>query len=245
MKDILIGHRGEPESWPENSLTGYREILRAGARYLETDVQVTADGVAVLSHDPSLLKITGQDLLVTATPSREVLSLSAGYPERFGEQFSDYRITTLAAFAELLAQWPDARAFVEIKHASIRAFGMDRVIDIILSALSGVQAQCTLISFEYAALQHVREHAPLPIGWVLPAWNDDHRELAHALAPDYLFLNHKRLPPPPEPLWRGPWQWVVYTVNAPADIAPYLERGFSMVETNVIRSLLASMPTND
>ena len=45
MRDILIGHRGEPESWPENSLAGYRAILEAGARYIETDVQITADGV--------------------------------------------------------------------------------------------------------------------------------------------------------------------------------------------------------
>ena len=30
-------------------------------------IQITADGVAVLSHDPSLLKITGQDLPVTGT----------------------------------------------------------------------------------------------------------------------------------------------------------------------------------
>ena len=103
MIDVLIAHRGEPETWPENSLTAYREVLRAGARYLETDVQITADGVAVLSHDPSLLRITDHDQVITETTSTEVLSLPAGHAERFGDRFSSYRITTLAEFVELLA----------------------------------------------------------------------------------------------------------------------------------------------
>jgi glycerophosphoryl diester phosphodiesterase len=236
--DLLIGHRGEPETWPENSLTGYREVLQAGARYIETDVQITADGVPVLCHDPSLLKITGHDLPVTSTTSIDVLALPAGYPDRFGDRYKDYRIGTLAEFAALLAQWPDAHAFVEIKHASVVAFGAGKVIDIMLETLAEVLSQVTLISFEYEPLQHVRDRILLPIGWVVPHWSDDSRLMAEELAPEFLFVNQKRLPPAPEPLWTGPWCWVVYTVNEPNAIAPLLARGFGLVETNVIRSLL-------
>ncbi len=67
MKPLLIGHRGEPETWPENSYQGFEAVLRAGACYIEADVQITADGVAVLSHDPSLLKITGLNRTVAET----------------------------------------------------------------------------------------------------------------------------------------------------------------------------------
>ncbi len=239
MIDILIAHRGEPETWPENSLAGYREVLRAGARYIETDVQITADGIPILSHDPSLLKITDRDQVITDTPYVEVQSLPAGHPDRFGDRFRDFRIATLAEFAELLAAWPDARAFVEIKHASITAFGIERVIDLMLETLAGVLTQCILISFEYAALEDVRKRSALPVGWVLPHWDDDNRQRATDLAPDYLFVNRKRLPPLPAPLWEGPWQWVVYTVNRPDEIGPFLARGFDMIETNVIRSLMA------
>ena len=35
----LIAHRGEPETWPENSLAGFAGVLAAGARHIETDVQ--------------------------------------------------------------------------------------------------------------------------------------------------------------------------------------------------------------
>jgi glycerophosphoryl diester phosphodiesterase len=239
MIDILIAHRGEPETWPENSLAGYREVLRAGARYIETDVQVTADGIPILSHDPSLLKLTDRDQVITDTPYLEIQSLPAGHPDRFGDRFRDLRIATLAEFAELLAAWPGVRAFVEIKHASVTAFGIERVIDLMLETLADVLAQCILISFEYAALESVRKRSSLPVGWVLPHWDDDNRQRATALAPDYLFVNRKRLPPLPAPLWEGPWQWVVYTVNHPDEIGPFLARGFDMIETNVMRSLIA------
>jgi len=238
MRDILIGHRGEPESWPENSLAGYRAILEAGARYVETDVQITADGVAVLSHDPSLQRGSGHDRPIPATDYHTLRACPAGHPEQFGNRYQDLHITRLDEFAALLQQWPQARAFVELKPESIAAFGISRVFDIVMHGLADVLPQCILISFDFPALQYVRGHCRLPIGWVLPAWSADNQALAGALAPEYLFCNRKRLPPGDEPLWPGPWQWVIYTLNEPGEIAHCLARGAQLVETNVIRRLL-------
>jgi len=245
MKNILIGHRGEPDSWPENSLTGYRQVLQAGARFIETDVQITADGIPVLSHDPSLLKVTGHNLNVTDTPFDKIRTLPAGYPDRFKDQFDHFRIDTLAAFADLLKQWPETRAFVEIKHASVKAFGVEHVVNIMLETLAEVLDQCILISFEYAALEYGANNSSLPVGWVLPEWNNENRKQAEALAPDYLFVNRKRVPAKPEPLWPGPWQWAVYTVNKADEVPAFLDRGFALVETNVIRSLLDEAQVDD
>lgn len=243
MRDILIGHRGEPESWPENSLAGYRAVLEAGARYIETDVQITADGVAVLSHDHSLHRVTGHDLLITATDYHTLRACPAGHPELFGSRFQDLHITRLDEFAALLQQWPQARAFIELKPESIEAFGIARVFATVMHGLADILAQCTLISFEYEALQYVRDHSQLPVGWVLPAWSAGNRALAAELAPDYLFCNRKRLPPESEPLWPGPWQWVIYTLNEAAEVKHYLARGAHLIETNVIRRLLAEPGT--
>ena len=238
MSDVLIAHRGEPETWPENSRTGFREVLAAGARYLETDVQITADGIAVLSHDPSLLRLTGHDRVITESTCAEVQSLPAGHAERFGGRFPDYRIHTLEEFVELLAAWPQARAFVEIKHASINAFGIERVLAIILETLAPVLPQCILISFDYAALQQLCRQVRSPIGWILPHWDENNQRRAESLAPDYLFVNRKRLPQTRAPLWEGPWCWTVYTVNRSDEIEPFLARGFDLIETNVIRQLM-------
>jgi len=239
MNTILIAHRGEPDSWPENSLAGFRAALAAGARWLETDVQLTADGVAVLSHDPTLGRLTGADLDVTRTGWAQIAGLSAGEPDRFGTTFSELHIERLEDFAGLLKQWPQARAFVEIKRDSLQAFGMQTVLDRVLDCLADVLDQCILISFDDGVLAEARRRDAMAIGWVLSEWSDASAATAAALAPDYLFCNRTRLPPEPEPLWAGPWQWVVYTVNAVGDIGPLLARGVRLVETNRISQLLA------
>jgi glycerophosphoryl diester phosphodiesterase len=48
---IAFAHRGARAHAPENTLPAFRLALRLGATGLESDVWVTADGVAVLDHD--------------------------------------------------------------------------------------------------------------------------------------------------------------------------------------------------
>ena len=237
MNSILIAHRGEPETWPENSLVGYEAVLSAGVRYIETDVQITADGIPILSHDPTLLKITGKDLAVTETDYETLRSLPAGYPERFGDKYRELRLARLDQLVELLQQWPEAKAFVEIKCASILAHGT-AAVDTIMEVLQTIRHQCILISFDYDALVYARKQYALPVGWVLPEWSAENQALSVELGSEYLFCNRNRLPPGSEPLWQGPWQWAIYTINDVSDIAPYLDRGASLIETNVITRLL-------
>jgi glycerophosphoryl diester phosphodiesterase len=239
MQTILIGHRGEPESFPENSLAGFEAVLRAGAACIETDVQITADGVPVLCHDPDVLKVTGHDCVVMRTDYATLGELPAGYPRRFGAQFADARLARLGELAALLKRWPRARAFVEVKEESIEAFGTARVMGIILAELRDVLAQCIIISFQQDPLLHTRRACDLPIGWVLREWSDDTRAAAAALRPEYLICNRKRLPAEPEPLWPGPWQWIAYTVNTAEEALALRARGIALLESDVIRRLLA------
>jgi len=242
MMPILIAHRGEPESLPENSLVGYEAVLQGGASWIETDVQITADGVPVLCHDPSLLKITGHDLAITATDYAGMQDLPAGYPERFAERFSHLRIARLDELARLLAWWPRASAFVELKQPSLDDHGIQRCIDIVLQALEPCLPQCILISFEHGALQQVRRCCDRPIAWVLPEWSEQTRQQAAALQPEYLFCNRKRLPADLTQLWPGPWTWAIYTVNTAEDAGRFAALGAGMVETDVIRSLMQAVP---
>lgn len=52
----LVAHRGRhyADIAPENSLDGYRLAAQAGFRYVETDIQRTADGNYVLCHDATI-----------------------------------------------------------------------------------------------------------------------------------------------------------------------------------------------
>ncbi|KAH6899652.1 PLC-like phosphodiesterase [Thelonectria olida] len=56
-----IAHRGAKASWPENTMAAFQGAVGVGAHALETDVHLSADGVVVLSHDPSLKRCYGVD----------------------------------------------------------------------------------------------------------------------------------------------------------------------------------------
>lgn len=47
---IIVAHRGYPAEHPENSIAAFDAAVKAGARWIEVDVQLR-DGVPVLAHD--------------------------------------------------------------------------------------------------------------------------------------------------------------------------------------------------
>jgi len=50
----IHGHRGARGLLPENTIDSFRGALALGVDALELDVGMTADGVAVVTHDPAL-----------------------------------------------------------------------------------------------------------------------------------------------------------------------------------------------
>lgn len=58
---VNFGHRGACAYAPENTMSSFALALSMGANGIETDVQLTSDGVAVLFHDNTLLRVTGEE----------------------------------------------------------------------------------------------------------------------------------------------------------------------------------------
>ncbi len=56
-RPIVLGHRGAPRVARENTLDALVRALGCGADGVEIDARLTADGVAVLSHDPALAPV--------------------------------------------------------------------------------------------------------------------------------------------------------------------------------------------
>ena len=68
----VIGHRGAMAYALENTAASFREARKRGATWIEIDVKLTADGVAVVMHDESLKRTMGVDRLVAETTRAEL-----------------------------------------------------------------------------------------------------------------------------------------------------------------------------
>lgn len=238
----VVAHRGWATRYPENTLPALRAALEAGVAHVEFDVQLTADGVPVLLHDPTLERTAGRpDCVLDLTwPSlrgvivgREVPADTVLLPQA--------PLATLAEAAAMLEGQPGATAFVELKRHSIERFGAAACVDRCLAALAPIAGQTVLTSFEAEALTAARARDAGPIAWVLREYDAASLEAARRLAPEYLFCNHEKLPPDDAPLPAGPWHWVLYEVrDAPLAFA-LARRGAAFVETMAVGELLAAL----
>lgn len=94
---LAFAHRGGAEAHPENTLAAFAHAVDLGYRYLETDVHVTSDGVALAFHDDSLDRVTDRTGRIAASTWAEIRDARVGGTER------------ICRLDELLATFPDAR----------------------------------------------------------------------------------------------------------------------------------------
>lgn len=239
---ILVAHRGYSGRYPENTLLAYEAAYQHGARHMELDLQLTADHVPVLHHDQSLMRLAGVDTDVREIKAKHFKAMSATYPDRFGEEFSDNSFTTFRKYCKWLKAHPTVTTFVEIKQESIDSFGIPVFIDEVLKRIhkSDVDSQCVLISFNHAALDYARKVSSLLTGWVLPKWNDEMKQIAVEERYEYLFAGTEQLPSDDEDIWKGSWQWAIYNLDDVPSAIAMANRGIPILETNQIGSLTSS-----
>ena len=102
----LLAHRGlvlPGSNTVENTAIAFQAALAAGATHIETDIQVTSDLVAVLHHDDTMQRLTGDSRSlsqVTFAEFREVCQ-SRGFEP--------------LALRDALAGFPDAKFNLDVK----------------------------------------------------------------------------------------------------------------------------------
>lgn len=237
---ILVAHRGYSGRYPENTLLAYNAAYEHGARYMELDLQMTADQVPVLHHDESLQRMAGVDLDVRDIKAKRFKTFHASYPERFKDEFNDNQFTTFKSFCRWLKQHPDVIIFVEIKQESINRFGIPVFIDEVYKRIlkTEVEDQCVIISFNDEVIEYARKISPMRTGWVLPKWSDKNEQILKTLKPDFLFCDKNFLPKKDEDIWRGSWQWAIYNLDDIASAIAMANRDMPFLETNQIGTLM-------
>lgn len=233
----LVAHRGQMEHYPENTLVALEAALECGARYIEFDVQSTADGQLVIFHDTELKRTTGISGNLFEMSLEDIENIPAHEPARFSLAFFNQHIPRLSDVVRLLQHYPKATAFVEIKEESLQHFGTDIVMAELLKELEIVHQQCVIISFEAEVISYVHQHSDFLCGWVLHDYDDEHLKQAQQLKPDYLIVNHRKIPNNQEPL-PGDWHWMVYDITDPELALHYASFNIPLVETRDICTLL-------
>ncbi len=121
----VFAHRGLALEAPENTLLAFAAAIAAGVHYIETDVHASADGVAIISHDPDLQRVAGLPQRVNALTRAELAKVDLGHDQGY------------ASLAEALHGFPETRFNVDVKdplavEPTVRAIREARAVDRVL-----------------------------------------------------------------------------------------------------------------
>lgn len=180
----VYGHRAARGAFPENTMAGFRYLLEIGVAAVEFDMLVSADGTAVLTHNPTLLPETTRDAAgrwlerdgpqVSALSDRDLAGFDVGairhgtpYHARFAEQarLIAARIPTLDDLCRLYADHPEVLINLEIKSFADAPELTAPPAALVEAALApirahGLAARTMVSSFDWRVLRALGAAAP-------------------------------------------------------------------------------------
>jgi glycerophosphoryl diester phosphodiesterase len=148
----VIGHRGAAAYAPENTMESFRLALRLGADALEFDIRRSADGEAMVFHDPTLDRTTDRTGPVAALTANQLREADAGY--RFVDQagVTSFREkgARIPLLREVVAEFRDVPLLIEIKESVVQ----EEVARVLRD--SGAASRSVVAGSDWAALQAFR-----------------------------------------------------------------------------------------
>ena len=217
--DPPVAHRGlwAPDGAPENSLAAFQAAC-AGGYGIELDVQLTADGEAVVFHDDRLERMTGREGRVRDHTAAELGGMSL--------KGTDETIPTLADTLTLIGH--RAMVFIELKTPFGDVGPLEKRVTEVLVDHNGPTA---VIGFNpYSHAWFADHHPQILRGLDSYSWNDDGArklapEMRKSLAaleqveiarPDFLALGLDMLPSARADLYRAKGMPIIaWTVRSP------------------------------
>ena len=137
----VFAHRGLHLDAPENTAGSFRAAIAAGATFIETDVVGSKDGLAIISHDTTLDRVSSRTGLVSDHTAAELADIDLG-----GEGF-----LTLAQALEL---FPTARFNIDVKD--------ETAIDGVVRAVTDAEALDRVLITSFSAQRRRATIARLP-----------------------------------------------------------------------------------
>lgn len=149
----IWAHRGYSAKAPENSMAAFQMAVDAGAEGIETDLQLSQDGVLVLSHDDELGRCINGSGSIGQYTWADLKKLDCG--SFFSERFSGETLPRLEDLLDLLKP-TGLKLNLEIKTGAPFVPGMEEILLGILEQYS-MKDRCILSSFNHYSLERLRE----------------------------------------------------------------------------------------
>lgn len=161
VRPLVMAHRGNRVTCPENTLAAFSQAFKDGADILETDVHLSKDGEFVCIHDATLERTTnGMGRVVEHTLAElKTYSASYGFPG-----FESEKIPTLNETARILPQ--QTLLALELKTDRFLEADVCRQLGDILRA-NNIFTRSVVLSFSAERLKTMQIAEPeLPTGWI-------------------------------------------------------------------------------
>lgn len=159
LERAVLAHRGLPSAAPENTMAAFRAAADAGARWIETDVDLLADGTPVLIHDTALERTTDRGGSIYGLRAADLAHVDAG--SWFGPDFAGERLPTLEAFIDFVNE-RGINANIELKANEQGAARSVELVDTLAAALERLDAgrQVLVSSFSQPLLMAFHQRHP-------------------------------------------------------------------------------------
>ncbi len=235
----FVAHRGYRNAYPENTLLAHQKAVEAGALYVETDIQMSADGIPVLYHDIDMVRLSGLQQKLDEFTAEQLSQIAVSEPDRFGSRFEHEPVATLQNFVDWLSALPDVTAYIEIKPECRQQYGVNAVAQI-LHRLRTVFSQVVIISFDLDIVGLTRHLGAPRVGVVLSSWETLQLPVVAQIHPDVFFCDSYLVPDDVD-LASLNTPVVIYEVSNLKDASYWLSRGAVQVETFHIGTMLEQL----
>jgi len=100
---LAFAHRGGAAHGDENTAEAFSRAISLGYRYVETDVHSTVDGVAVVFHDATLHRLTGESGRIADLRWADLATVRVG------------GAAAVPRLDDVLGAWPQVRFNIDVK----------------------------------------------------------------------------------------------------------------------------------